>query len=172
MHAATYTSPLAGITQLNTPYSDGVPGVTQQSIKPGKSFTYKWTADEYGTYWYHSHARGQIDDGLYGPIVIAPTPDIPSPFGQISQNSAAQKQMQAAEKKPVPVFLSDWNHRTSQEAYDISVASGVDTYCADSILINGKGSVNCLPQKRIDELTSPPVQALLNGKKLTDKGYR
>ncbi|KAL9620216.1 MAG: hypothetical protein Q9160_005225 [Pyrenula sp. 1 TL-2023] len=162
--------PLAGITQLNTPYSDGVPGVTQQSIKPGGIFLYQWTADEYGTYWYHSHARGQIDDGLYGPIVIAPTPDIPSPFGEIARDSKSQKQMQAAEKKPFPIFVSDWNHRTSQEAYDVSVASGVDTYCTDSIIINGKGSVNCIPRARLDQLTSPPVQQLLNGQKLTDKG--
>ncbi|EJT69552.1 laccase-1 [Gaeumannomyces tritici R3-111a-1] len=59
-----------GITQIGTPWSDGVPGLTQRYIQPGKSFTHKWKADQYGSYWYHAHSRGQIDDGLYGPILI------------------------------------------------------------------------------------------------------
>jgi FtsP/CotA-like multicopper oxidase with cupredoxin domain len=41
-----------GITQLDTPWSDGVPGLSQAPILPGATFVYKWTADEYGQYWY------------------------------------------------------------------------------------------------------------------------
>jgi FtsP/CotA-like multicopper oxidase with cupredoxin domain len=37
-----------GITQLNTPWSDGVPGLSQEAIQPGQSYMYKWTADESG----------------------------------------------------------------------------------------------------------------------------
>lgn len=37
--------------QYNTPWSDGVPGLSQKPILPGESFTYKWTATQYGTYW-------------------------------------------------------------------------------------------------------------------------
>ncbi|KAJ5146427.1 Multicopper oxidase type 2 [Penicillium bovifimosum] len=33
-----------GIEQLNTPWSDGVPGLTQKPIQPGHSWTYRWTA--------------------------------------------------------------------------------------------------------------------------------
>lgn len=49
---------------------DGVPGLTQTGIPPGESFVYKWTATQYGTYWYHGHYRGQLEDGLYGAINI------------------------------------------------------------------------------------------------------
>ena len=59
-----------GIVQGKTPWSDGVPGVTQKAIRPGASFRYQWTADEAGVYFYHSHDRGQIMDGLYGAIVV------------------------------------------------------------------------------------------------------
>jgi FtsP/CotA-like multicopper oxidase with cupredoxin domain len=38
-----------GITQLHTPWSDGVPGVSQTPILPHEEFLYQWTADEYGT---------------------------------------------------------------------------------------------------------------------------
>lgn len=41
-----------GITQLDTPWSDGVPGVSQVAIAPGATYMYKWKADEYGQYWY------------------------------------------------------------------------------------------------------------------------
>lgn len=34
---------------------DGMPGVTQHTIEPGKSFTYEFEATVPGTYWYHSH---------------------------------------------------------------------------------------------------------------------
>ena len=38
--------------QAGTPWSDGVPGLSQKPIAPGGSFLYKWTATQYGTYWY------------------------------------------------------------------------------------------------------------------------
>ncbi|KAF4768051.1 hypothetical protein HAV15_002233 [Penicillium sp. str.  len=59
-----------GIEQQGTSWSDGVPGVSQRLITPGGGFVYKFTASQYGTYWYHSHCAGQIMDGLYGPIYI------------------------------------------------------------------------------------------------------
>ncbi len=55
---------------------DGVPGVTQKSIPPGESFTYEFVAWPAGTYIYHSHEGYQLDQGLYGPLVIEErTPD-------------------------------------------------------------------------------------------------
>lgn len=51
---------------------DGVPGVTQDPIKPGESFTYEFTPKDAGTFWYHPHVRGseQVERGLYGVIVV------------------------------------------------------------------------------------------------------
>lgn len=51
---------------------DGIPGVTQDAVMPGKSFTYEFTADIPGTYWYHSHqdSVNQLDRGLYGALVV------------------------------------------------------------------------------------------------------
>jgi len=127
-----------GIEQLNTPWSDGVPGLTQIPIAPGKSFMYKWTADESGTYFYHAHFKGQIMDGLYGAIIIQPRETDPRPFYMISNKSTDQAAMRAAEKINNPVFISDWSQYTSKEFYDIQTAANVDNACADSIIINGK----------------------------------
>lgn len=50
---------------------DGVPGVTQDPIEPGQTYTYEWTAVSAGTHWYHAHMGGaQIGKGLYGPLQI------------------------------------------------------------------------------------------------------
>lgn len=53
---------------------DGVPGVTQDPIEPGGSFTYEFTAKPAGTFMYHSHFEGdvQVGAGLYAPFIIEP----------------------------------------------------------------------------------------------------
>jgi FtsP/CotA-like multicopper oxidase with cupredoxin domain len=52
---------------------DGVPGVTQEVVKPGDTFVYEFEAKPAGTYLYHSHAKYQLDQGLYGPLIIEPS---------------------------------------------------------------------------------------------------
>ncbi|CDN41297.1 MULTISPECIES: multicopper oxidase family protein [Paenibacillus] len=53
---------------------DGIPGVTQNAVQPGQSFTYEFKADVPGTYWYHSHqdSVNQLDRGLYGAFIVEP----------------------------------------------------------------------------------------------------
>ena len=47
-----------------------MPGVTQQPIEAGSSFTYQFVAPDPGTYFFHPHTGVQIDRGLYRPLVI------------------------------------------------------------------------------------------------------
>ena len=51
---------------------DGIPGVTQDAVVPGKSFIYEFKATVPGTYWYHSHqdSVNQVDKGLYGSLIV------------------------------------------------------------------------------------------------------
>lgn len=51
---------------------DGVPGLSYRGIEPGATYAYRFTVNQSGTYWYHSHSRFQEQVGLYGPIVIEP----------------------------------------------------------------------------------------------------
>jgi FtsP/CotA-like multicopper oxidase with cupredoxin domain len=50
--------------------ADGVPGLTQQAIKPGAEYAYQFRVDTPGTYWYHSHVEMQRARGLYGALII------------------------------------------------------------------------------------------------------
>jgi len=54
---------------------DGVAGVTQNAIQVGDTFTYRFVADEAGTYWFHSHqvSHEQVSGGLFGTLVVSPT---------------------------------------------------------------------------------------------------
>ncbi|SDR79042.1 multicopper oxidase family protein [Agrococcus carbonis] len=56
---------------------DGVAGVTQDAVAPGEVFTYRFVAEQAGTYWYHSHqvSHEQVHAGLFGAIVIEPAAD-------------------------------------------------------------------------------------------------
>ncbi|HVE27072.1 MAG TPA: multicopper oxidase family protein [Sporichthya sp.] len=49
---------------------DGVPGTTQQPIPAGGEFTYRFTADVPGTYWFHPHTGLQLERGLYAPLIV------------------------------------------------------------------------------------------------------
>ena len=51
---------------------DGVHGVTQDPIKPGKSFAYELTLHQEGTYFYHSHGPMQEGLGMAGMFLIHP----------------------------------------------------------------------------------------------------
>lgn len=60
----------AACRQQGTPWSDGVPGLSQSPIHPGDTFVYKFKATPAGNHWYHSHEKMSLVDGLYGAIYI------------------------------------------------------------------------------------------------------
>jgi FtsP/CotA-like multicopper oxidase with cupredoxin domain len=71
-----------GIRQQGMPFYDGVPGVSQCPIAPGKTTTYTFRTDQFRMSWYHSHYESQYSDGAFGPIVI---------HGPLQQMSATTK---------------------------------------------------------------------------------
>lgn len=79
---------------------DGVPGLSFEGIKPGETFEYKFTVNQSGTYWYHSHSGFQEQLGLYGAIVIEP--DEPEPFRF---------------DREYTVMLSDWSDDNPSDVY-------------------------------------------------------
>jgi len=69
--------------------------------------------------------------------------------------------MEKAEESVQPLIFSDFRHVTSAEGWDIQVASGIETPCYDSFLINGKGSVDCMAPEKIASLLRPGQQGVL-----------
>mgnify|MGYP001980913095 CR=1 FL=1 len=61
---------------------DGVPGVTQDPIEQGESFTYEVHVPDAGMFWYHPHMREDVqqDLGLFGNLLVtSPDPDYYGP---------------------------------------------------------------------------------------------
>jgi CopA family copper-resistance protein len=81
---------------------DGVPDISNDfhGIKPGETFTYRFKAQQSGTYWYHSHSSFQEQTGLYGPIVIDPAGKDPITYD-----------------KDYVVMLSDWTDENPTDVY-------------------------------------------------------
>lgn len=53
---------------------DGVAGVTQDAVPVGGEFTYRFVAEQPGSFWYHSHqvSNPQVAGGLLGSLVVMP----------------------------------------------------------------------------------------------------
>jgi len=61
---------------------DGVPGVTQEEIQTGESFTYEVNVPDAGMFWYHPHVREDVqqDLGLFGNLLVtSPDPEYYGP---------------------------------------------------------------------------------------------
>ncbi|KAL0567327.1 laccase, multicopper oxidase, benzenediol:oxygen oxidorectuctase, partial [Marasmius crinis-equi] len=107
-----------GFLQKNTNWADGVAFVTQCPIPKGTSFLYDFsTADQAGTFWYHSHLSTQYCDGLRGPIVVYDSEDPHLSLYDVDDESTV-------------ITLADWYHTKAKQ-----ITFGTP----DSTLINGLG---------------------------------
>ncbi|KAF2670499.1 hypothetical protein BT63DRAFT_454688 [Microthyrium microscopicum] len=124
-----------GLQQRETPWMDGVPGISQCAIAPNKQMKYRFRADRYGTSWYHSHYSSQYVDGITGAMVI---------YGPDHVDF---------EVDLGPVLLHDWRHESyeavNEEVMRVRLQDIVNIPkllgllpIASANLINGKGAYN------------------------------
>ena len=88
-----------GMHQRNTPWMDGVGGLSHCPITPGTTFTYIFKASPSGTFWYHSHSGTQRTDGLFGALIVKEK--VPPDFTNYSFQLS---------KKEYTLSLLDWQH--------------------------------------------------------------
>ncbi|WP_175649544.1 copper resistance system multicopper oxidase [Pseudomonas sp. Marseille-P9899] len=77
---------------------DGVPGLSFAGIEPGGDYLYRFTLEQHGTYWYHSHSGLQEQAGVYGAIVIEPKEPEPHVY-----------------QRDCVLLLSDWSDQPPAE---------------------------------------------------------
>ncbi|MDD9270706.1 multicopper oxidase family protein [Paenibacillus sp. GCM10023248] len=65
---------------------DGVAGATQNAVMPGETYTYRFRAEQTGTFWYHSHqdSKEAVSKGLFGALVVEPKLDPLQPVKDIT----------------------------------------------------------------------------------------
>lgn len=77
---------------------DGVPFLTQQPIKAGTTFTYRFPVIQNGTHWYHSHSGLQEQIGMYGSLIFLKKEDDKTFRKGIDDLPA------------IPLILSEWTN--------------------------------------------------------------
>ena len=90
---------------------DGVPGLTQDPIMPGKKFVYEFDMHQAGTFFYHSHMPMQEANGMVGWFIIHPAkaydPPVDRDFALIFQNFRIDAANTIADS-----WGMDWNWHT------------------------------------------------------------
>nr|KAG5686609.1 hypothetical protein BaRGS_006283 [Batillaria attramentaria] len=127
-----------GLHMTDNAYNDGVSFVTQCPILPRETFTYTFTAETKGTYWYHAHIGTVRTMGVLGPLIVR------------ERNSQSQLEERV-------LVLQDWNHDVTSDQMRLGFFSGsgadqqmqeimrsldggkFDHFAFQSGLINGRG---------------------------------
>ncbi|WP_417850241.1 multicopper oxidase domain-containing protein [Thalassoglobus sp.] len=90
---------------------DGAAEMTQNPIKPGKTFKYEFDVHEEGTFFYHSHVAMQEAMGMVGPIVVHPAkpfdPPVDRDFMLVFQNFFILPNQTVSDS-----WSMDWNWHT------------------------------------------------------------
>ena len=132
-----------GFLQHKSQWMDGVSGITQCPIAPGKSFTYSFKAELYGTTWYHAHYSAQYSDGVFGRRSRI--------FNSFKANKTSGPLIVHGPKNVAydidigPITLSDYYH-VPYEATVFQVTMpqrSPPNPTSDNNLINGKGNFDC-----------------------------
>ncbi|XP_057528083.1 L-ascorbate oxidase-like [Amaranthus tricolor] len=118
-----------GIRQLGTPWADGTALISQCPINPGETFTYRFTVDKAGTYFYHGHYGMQRSSGLYGSLIVDEADRHNEPFHYDGEFN---------------LLLSDWWHESAHHQ-EVGLNSKPFRWIGEpqTLLINGRGQYNC-----------------------------
>ncbi|KAK7927486.1 laccase TilA [Apiospora marii] len=145
-----------GIYQINEPWNDGVPGVTQWTTAPRGTYTYRMTpTGQYGSYFYHGHFGPAFSDGQRGPLWIIPADWRPRPYDLVSNKESDLQAMRAAERNPRHIIIADWNDQP-MDMYLIRFRdTGYIPVCANSLTLNGRGGTRCESAQDIEAAGGP-----------------
>jgi len=91
---------------------DGVSGLTQDAVDPGRSFDYAFQVPDAGTFWYHAHTRSweQVARGLYGVLVVDETEPVPVDRDYVFVIDDWQLDQDAQIHEASFGSLHDWSH--------------------------------------------------------------
>ncbi|XP_021732559.1 laccase-12-like [Chenopodium quinoa] len=126
-----------GVRQMRTGWADGPEFVTQCPIRPGGSYTYRFTIrGQEGTLWWHAHSSW-LRATVYGALVIRPRPGTPYPFPKPTRET--------------PVILGEWWNRDPISVVRQATRTGAAPNVSDAYTINGQPGdlYNCSKQDTV-----------------------
>lgn len=78
--------------------------------------------------------------------MIRPSSSRRRPFESLAKSPAELEVLLQAERDAPSVLLNDWTHSLSDVIYEQYFETGAFPNCVDSLLANGQGRVQCLPE--------------------------
>lgn len=113
-----------GIRQLRTAWADGPEFVTQCPIRPGGSYTYRFTIEgQVGTLWWHAHSSW-LRATVYGALIIHPKSNHSYPFPEPKREAA--------------VILGEWWNANPIDVVNEAARTGAAPNVSDAFTINGQ----------------------------------
>ncbi|PIK43385.1 laccase-type phenoloxidase [Apostichopus japonicus] len=100
-----------GMNQNLTPSMDGPSMITHCPIPFATTFTYKFRANNAGTYFWHSHIGPNRSDGLAGPLIIRYAIEVKSEHYDVDDSTHV-------------MFIQDWLEDYTETAHYISYLYG------------------------------------------------
>ncbi|GFZ15075.1 laccase 12 [Actinidia rufa] len=113
-----------GIRQMRTAWADGPEFVTQCPIRPGGSYTYRFTIEgQEGTLWWHAHSSW-LRATVYGALIIHPKEGFSYPFPK--------------PKREAPLLLGEWWDANPIDVVREATRTGAAPNVSDAYTINGQ----------------------------------
>lgn len=128
-----------GIFQLLSGWADGPEYATQCPIRPGHSYTYRFTiAGQEGTLWWHAHIKW-LRATVHGALIIRPRAGRSYPFPK--------------PHREVPIILGEWWNANVLDVEKEALATGAEPNMSDAYTINGRpGDLYPCSSRRIFKL--------------------
>ncbi|TVU27489.1 hypothetical protein EJB05_30103 [Eragrostis curvula] len=116
-----------GVRQMRTGWSDGPEFVTQCPIRPGESYTYRFTvAGQEGTLWWHAHSSW-LRATVHGALIIRPRAKVPYPFNNGKPPA-----------REIPIILGEWWDMNPIDVVRTATRTGAAPNISDAITVNGQ----------------------------------
>ncbi|KAK1271732.1 Laccase-3 [Acorus gramineus] len=128
---------------MRTAWADGPEFVTQCPIRPGGSYTYRFTIDgQEGTLWWHAHSSW-LRATVYGALIIYPKQGSSYPFPK--------------PKREATIILGEWWNANPIDVVNEATRTGAAPNISDAYTINGQPGdlYNCSCQDTVIIPVSP-----------------
>ncbi|KAJ8540480.1 hypothetical protein K7X08_030399 [Anisodus acutangulus] len=113
-----------GVRQIRTGWADGPEFITQCPIRPGKSYTYRFTIQgQEGTLWWHAHSSW-LRATVYGALIIHPKEGENYPFPK--------------PRRETPILLGEWWNANPIDVVRQATRTGAAPNVSDAYTINGQ----------------------------------
>ncbi|CAH2056674.1 unnamed protein product [Thlaspi arvense] len=113
-----------GVRQMRTAWADGPEFITQCPIRPGGSYTYRFTIQgQEGTLWWHAHSSW-LRATVYGALIIRPKEGDSYPFPKPARET--------------PILLGEWWDADPISVVRTATRTGASPNVSDAYTINGQ----------------------------------